>query len=84
MAEPARAISGAAPGALTDAILASNELLVLRGLVASWPLVKASLRSQREGIAYLRRFHRGEMVRALVELNKARVMRAAIIQKLKR
>nr|WP_229481744.1 cupin-like domain-containing protein [Massilia sp. JS1662] len=61
-----REISGATPGALTDAILTATEPLVLRGLVASWPLVKASLRSQREGIAYLRRFYQGEVVRALI------------------
>lgn len=66
MAEPMREISGAAPAALTDAILTATEPLVLRGLVASWPLVKAGLRSQREGIAYLRRFYRGEVVRALI------------------
>ena len=66
MAKPMREISGATPGALTDAILTATEPLVLRGLVASWPLVKASLRSQREGIAYLRRFYRGEVVRALI------------------
>ena len=66
MAKPMREISGALPSALTDAILTATEPLVLRGLVASWPLVKASLRSQREGIAYLRRFYRGEVVRALI------------------
>ncbi len=66
MAKPVREISGATPGALTDAILTATEPLVLRGLVASWPLVKTSLRSQREGIAYLRRFYRGEVVRALI------------------
>ena len=52
MAKPMREISGALPSALTDAILTATEPLVLRGLVASWPLVKAGLRSQREGIAY--------------------------------
>jgi hypothetical protein len=61
-----REISGALPSALTDAILTATEPLVLRGLVASWPLVKTSLRSQREGIAYLRRFYQGEVVRALI------------------
>jgi hypothetical protein len=66
MAKPVREISGATPGALTDAILTATEPLVLRGLVASWPLVKTSLRSQREGIAYLRRFYQGEVVRALI------------------
>lgn len=66
MAKPMREISGATPAALTDAVLTATEPLVLRGLVASWPLVQASLRSQREGIAYLRRFYRGEVVRALI------------------
>lgn len=66
MAKPMREISGALPSALADAILTATEPLVLRGLVASWPLVKASLRSQREGIAYLRHFYQGEVVRALI------------------
>jgi hypothetical protein len=66
MAKPMREINGATPGALTDAILTAAEPLVLRGQVASWPLVQASLRSPREGIAYLRRFYQGEVVRALI------------------
>jgi len=66
MAKAVREIAGATPALLTDAILTAAEPVVLRGLVASWPVVQAGLRSQREGIAYLRRFYKGEVVRAMM------------------
>jgi hypothetical protein len=49
---------------LPDEILASPVPLVLRGLVAHWPLVHAARRSPRDADAYLRRFHRDATVLA--------------------
>lgn len=66
MVKPVREVTGATPAALTDAILGATEPVVLRGLTAAWPVVKASLRSQREGIAYLRGFYKDEVVRAMI------------------
>ena len=66
MAKPVREIAGATPALLTDAILTAAEPVVLRGLVVSWPVVKAGLRSQREGIDYLRRFYKDDVVRAMI------------------
>jgi hypothetical protein len=49
---------------LPDEILASTAPLVLRGLVADWPLVRAARGSPHEAEAYLRRFHRDTTVLA--------------------
>lgn len=53
---------GSAP--LPDAILAAATPLVLRGLVADWPLVGAARQSARAADAYLRRFYRDATVLA--------------------
>ena len=44
------------PGALSDAVLASAQPVVLRGLVAHWPMVAAARKSTHAAAAYLRRF----------------------------
>lgn len=65
----ARAIAetdGAIPGALSDEVLRSTQPLVLRGLVAHWPLVHAGSESPQHGIAYLRRHARDATVVAMV------------------
>jgi hypothetical protein len=49
---------------LPDEILASATPLVLRGLVADWPLVRAARSSARAADAYLRRFYRDATVLA--------------------
>jgi len=53
---------GSAP--LPDEILTSTVPLVLRGLVADWPMVRAARASAAEAEAYLRRFHRDATVLA--------------------
>ena len=55
-----REIDGAT--ALSDEILASPAPLVLRGLVAHWPLVRAARASAQAADAYLRRFYRDATV----------------------
>ncbi len=54
---------GDAP-ALPDEILTSSVPLVLRGLVADWPLVRAARASLAAADAYLRRFYRDATVLA--------------------
>jgi hypothetical protein len=51
---------------LTEDILASTEPIVLKGLVAAWPIVRAALTSQPAADAYLRRFYQGATVTAMV------------------
>lgn len=57
--QPIREIHGLEPRSLPDEVLRSPEPLVLRGLVAQWPLVRAGLESPRAGVEYLKRFYRG-------------------------
>ena len=55
-------VDGGAP--LSDEILASPVPLVLRGLVADWPLVRAARAGAGQADAYLRRFYRDATVLA--------------------
>ena len=64
--EPIREIDAGAPGVLTDALLTSTRPLVLRGLVAHWPLVRAAIASFDSADAYLRRFYRDASVNAML------------------
>ncbi len=61
-----REIHGVDPQALPDALLASTEPVVLRGLVAHWPAVKAGLASEQGFDAYLRQFYRDATVVAFL------------------
>ena len=55
--KPIREITGIRPEQLNDDILRSTEPVILRGLIASWPIVKAAQNSQQEADEYLRRFY---------------------------
>ena len=55
-------VDGGAP--LSDEMLASPVPLVLRGLVAHWPLVRAARAGAGQADAYLRRFYRDATVLA--------------------
>lgn len=59
-------LAGTTRHGLTEAILTSQQPLVLRGLVADWPLVQAGLQSAQAGVAYLRRFARDAPITAMV------------------
>ena len=61
-AEHIREVSGVDPRALPDEVLASTEPLLLRGLAAGWPMVRAALDSQASAVAYLRRFYKDATV----------------------
>lgn len=66
MAEALREISGLGVNDLGDDILAATEPVVLRGLAASWPMVRAALASERGGDAYLRSHYRDATVGAML------------------
>jgi len=61
VAESIPEISGPFPGPLPDAILRSTRPLVLRGVVAQWPMVQAGRASAPAAIDYLKRFDHGGM-----------------------
>lgn len=66
IAEKIREVAGCDPRALPDDVLASTEPLVLRGLAAGWPMVRAALESPRAADAYLRRFYQDATVGAFL------------------
>ncbi|MDO9096185.1 MAG: cupin-like domain-containing protein [Rubrivivax sp.] len=51
-----RELTGVDPRAIADDILTSTEPLLIRGLVADWPAVRAARESAQAGSAYLRSF----------------------------
>lgn len=59
IANKVKELEGCRPSSLTDEILTSTEPLVLRGLVADWPLVQAARESRQAADQYLRRFYNG-------------------------
>ncbi len=52
------------PQALPDALLLATEPVVLKGLVAHWPMVRAAVDSTQSADAYLRRFYQDATVGA--------------------
>ncbi len=63
--KPIREIEGVGPQQLSDEILMPTQPIVLRGLVASWPMVCAAQTSEQAANAYLRRFYRDASVNAM-------------------
>ena len=59
-----RELTGVDARAIGDAVLRSTEPMVLRGLIADWPAVRAGLDSAQAASAYLRRFCRDATVGA--------------------
>ena len=66
VADTVREMRGVEAGAIPDEVLRSTEPVLLKGLVAHWPLVQAGLRSPEQAVAYLRRFARDAQVVAMV------------------
>ena len=69
MAPPVKAVrevAGLRPADLGPEILASTEPLLLRGLVADWPVVAAARTSPQAAIAYLRRWYVDATVNAML------------------
>lgn len=65
-AKPMRTLTGLDPQALPDAVLRSTQPLVLKGLVAQWPMVQAARRSGQAAAQYLRGFYQGAEVEAFM------------------
>jgi len=61
-----REVAGLRPADLGPDILASTEPLLLRGLVADWPVVAAARNSPQAAIAYLRRWYVDATVNAML------------------
>lgn len=61
-----RELTGIDPRALPDDVLRSTQPLVLKGVVADWPMVRAGLESNQSAIDYIRRFYRDATVGALL------------------
>ena len=59
-------LTGVDPRALPDDVLLSTRPVVLKGLVANWPIVRAGLESSQAASAYIRRFYRDATVGALL------------------
>ncbi|HEY8023119.1 MAG TPA: cupin-like domain-containing protein [Burkholderiaceae bacterium] len=59
---PVRELDCTGSQQLSADILTATEPLILRGLVASWPMVRAALTSQQAADAYLRRFYQDATV----------------------
>jgi hypothetical protein len=59
-------IAGLDRKALPNSVLTATQPVVLRGLVASWPVVQAGLQSEPAASAYLRKFYRDATVGALL------------------
>jgi len=64
--EPIEELAGLDPAALPAELFVPARPLVLRGLVAHWPMVRAALGSAHDAVAYLRRFARPDPVSATV------------------
>lgn len=63
-----RELTGVDPRALPDSVLTSKEPLVIRGLAAGWPLVRAGLESQRAARDYLLKYYQQATVAVFLGL----------------
>jgi hypothetical protein len=63
-ADKVREFAGIAAQGLSDTLLQATEPVVLRGLVAHWPIVRAAVASAQSADAYLRSFYRDATVGA--------------------
>lgn len=61
-------VAGIDPHSLPGDLLRSGQPVVLRGLVAHWPMARAGRASASEAVAYLRRFVRDEAPPAVVSV----------------
>ena len=59
-----REITGLHPGEVPEEVLNSNEPLLLKGMVAQWPIVHAAKESAQSADRYLRRFYQNATVGA--------------------
>lgn len=72
MPEAMREMAGLDPQALPDDVLQATQPLVLRGLVAQWPMVRAAMESHSAASDYLCRFYRDATVGAFLGMPEIR------------
>ena len=63
-ANAAKELADCCPGSLDDSVLSATEPVVLRGLVADWPIVEAGKRSSQDAAGYLRQYYSGKPLTA--------------------
>jgi len=61
---PKKDIAACDPVAIDEGVLASTEPVVMKGLVADWPVVKAGKQSARAAADYIRRLYSGRPLTA--------------------
>jgi hypothetical protein len=61
-----REVAGVGPDGLTAAMLVSDEPLLLKGMVADWPLVQAGKESAAAADAYIRSYYQNATVGAFI------------------
>lgn len=61
-----KVVQGCTPEKIPDEVYTSSEPLILKGLVSSWPIVKAGLNSQADAEKYLLQFYKGQEVTAFL------------------
>src|SRR5690554_3463321 len=54
---PIKVVDGCTPNNLPQEVLDSTVPLILKGLVADWPIVRAAKRSVQHADAYIRQFY---------------------------
>ena len=59
-------VTGISRGDVPDDVLTSAEPLLLKGLVADWPMVEASRESTQAGVDYLRSFYKNATVGSFI------------------
>ncbi|WP_394984782.1 cupin-like domain-containing protein [Cellvibrio sp.] len=64
--QPIKILEGVAPDAIPQSVLVSPVPLVLKGLVKTWPIVRAAEQSARAGFDYLCQFYNGELVNTAI------------------
>jgi hypothetical protein len=61
---PTKEVASQAPIEIEEGVLQSTEPVLLKGLVADWPIVKAGVQSAQAAADYVRRFYSGRPVTA--------------------
>ncbi len=61
-----KVIEGCKPDQIPEHILTSQEPIILKGLVAQWPVVKAGLMSDTQARQYIAQFYQGQSVAAFL------------------
>ncbi|WP_331344839.1 cupin-like domain-containing protein [Cellvibrio sp. UBA7661] len=61
-----KVLEGISPDAIPSTVLESSVPLVLKGLLKTWPIVRAAEQSSLDGFEYLCQFYNGELVNTAI------------------